>query len=404
MNQWWYAADNNKKGPVSTEDLKTLLIESSITPATMVWKEGFDQWVPFSEVEELKRLSQSLPPEPPPINPDDCGHLIALPMAGSWRRFFARTIDMWTLGIVLGFATSYVLASQSTAFALWIQKPASAYFFAWFLAPLLLATEAAIFGIFGTTLGKAMLGVKVINVDGQRIYGMQYLKRQLGVYWYGLGTAFPFVPLFTMARQHWRLKAGKQTGYDEGSYNVKAKKLGVVRVILVTIAVLLLLAVNGGLQKMAKSTDSAYYTGTNWKNEVTGKTVAVPAGWIYKRDQNSDHQTYHLFSNPDEDMIMVFAKEDVMPGVDLGTYINFWVAAAGNSMVLYPPGQTVSVNRREAVNISGHVKDDLTQKVNATVVRKDQQMWRVVILATGGRNPQTDATVKLTKQFFDSIE
>lgn len=404
MNQWWYAADGTKKGPVNTEELKTLLVENKITPATMVWREGFDAWVPFSGVEELKPLAQSLPPEPPPINPEERGHLIALPMAGPWRRFFARIIDMWTLGIALGFAISYAIASQSTAFALWIQKPGSEYLFGWFVAPFVMVAEAGIFGLFGTTLGKAMLGVKVINVDGQRITAMQYLKRQLGVYWYGLGTAFPFVPLFTMARQHGRVKAGKQAGYDEGRFNVKAKKLSVVRIIFVVIAIFLLLAVNGALQQMAKSSDSAYYTGTNWKNEVTGKTVSVPAGWIYQRDKNSENQTYHLFSNPDQGMLMVFAKEDAAPGLQLGTYINLWVAAVSNSMVLYPPGQDLFVNGREAVNISGHVKDDLTQKVNATVVRKGQQMWRVVILATEGKSPQTDATVKLRKQFFDSID
>ena len=120
MNQWWYAADGTKKGPVNTEDLKTLLVENKITPASMVWREGFDAWVPFSDVEELKPLAQSLPPEPPPINPEERGHLIALPMAGPWRRFFARIIDMWTLGVILGFAISYAIASQSTAFALWI--------------------------------------------------------------------------------------------------------------------------------------------------------------------------------------------------------------------------------------------------------------------------------------------
>lgn len=404
MNQWWYAADGTKKGPVNTEDLKTLLVENKITPASMVWREGFDAWVPFSDVEELKPLAQSLPPEPPPINPEERGHLIALPMAGPWRRFFARIIDMWTLGIILGFAISYAIASQSTAFALWIQKPGSEYLFGWFVAPFVMVAEAGIFGLFGTTLGKAMLGVKVINVDGQRITAMQYLKRQLGVYWYGFGTAFPFVPLFTMARQHGRVKAGKQAGYDEGRYNVKAKKLSVVRFIFVVIAIFLLLAVNGALQQMAKSSDSAYYTGTNWKNEVTGKTVSVPAGWIYQRDKNSENQTYHLFSNPDQGMLMVFAKEDAAPGLQLGTYINLWVAAVSNSMVLYPPGQDLFVNGREAVNISGHVKDDLTQKVNATVVRKGQQMWRVVILATEGKSPQTDAAVKLRKQFFDSID
>jgi uncharacterized RDD family membrane protein YckC len=404
MIQWWYSIDGSKNGPVSTEALKTLLVESKITPATMVWRDGLDGWVAFSAIDELRPLFQSLPTEPPPINPDDRGHLAALPIAGPWRRFLARIIDMWILGIILGAIFGYAIATQSTAFALWIQKPGSEYAFGWFLAPLILATEAAIFALFGTTPGKAMLCVKVINVDGQKISGKQYLKRQMGVYWYGLGTAFPLVPLFTMARQHWRVKAGKQAGYDEGLYNVKAKKLGIVRVILVTIAVVLLLAANGVLQQIGKSSDNNYYLGTNWKNEVTGRTVAVPAGWIYKREQNSDNQTYYMFSNPDQGMFLVFAKEDAAPGMNLGTYVNLWITAVSDSMVLFPPGQESFINGREAVNISGHVKDDLTQKVKATVVQKGQQMWRVVILTTGGRSPQSDKTSKLSKQFFDSID
>ena len=370
----------------------------------MVWREGLDAWVAFSEIDELRSLSQSLPPEPPPINPDDRGHLAALPMAGPWRRFLARSIDMWILGVTLGLIFGYAIGTQSTAFALWIQKPGSEYVFGWFLAPFILATEAAIFALFGTTPGKAMLCVKVINVDGQKISGTQYLKRQMGVYWYGLGTAFPFVTLFTMARQHWRVKAGKEAGYDEDRYNVKAKKLGTVRVILVMIAVFLLLMAEGALQKMGNSSIGDYFLGTDWRNEVTGRTVAVPAGWIYERDQNTDNQTYHMFSNPDQGMIMVFAKEDTAPGMDLGTYMNLWVAAVSDSMVLFSPGQETFINGREAVNFSGHVKEDLTQKVNAIVVRKGQQMWRVVILSTGGRSPQSDAASKLRKQFFDSID
>lgn len=225
MTQWWYSIGGSKNGPVSTEALKTLLVESKITPVTMVWREGLDAWVAFSEIDELRSLSQSLPPEPPPINTDDRGHLVALPMAGPWRRFLARIIDLWILGVTLGLIFGYAIGTQSTAFALWIQKPGSEYVFGWFLAPFILATEAAIFALFGTTPGKAMLCVKVINVDGQKISGTQYLKRQMGVYWYGLGTSFPFVLLFTMARQHWRVKAGKEAGYDEDRYNVKAKKI-----------------------------------------------------------------------------------------------------------------------------------------------------------------------------------
>jgi hypothetical protein len=267
-----------------------------------------------------------------------------------------------------------------------------------------MATEAAIFALFGSTLGKALLGVKVINLDGQRISGKNYLARQLRVYWYGLGTGFPLITLFTIARQHRRVKAGHKASYDEGLYSVKGKQIGIFRVIFVSIAYLLLCVATGELLQIIRSSYGDIYLGNTWKNEVTGSTVVVPVGWTYRHGQNTEGHIYHMFSSPDNGIDMVFAKEDTVPGIDLGTYVPLWMAAVSNKMVLFPNVQETIINGREAVNISGHLKEDQTRKVSATVVQKNREMWRLVVVASGGQSPQSDVASKLKGQIFDSID
>ena len=40
--QYWAVIDNERKGPMTFEELK----EIGITPSTLVWKEGLENWVP----------------------------------------------------------------------------------------------------------------------------------------------------------------------------------------------------------------------------------------------------------------------------------------------------------------------------------------------------------------------
>lgn len=63
---WFYAKDGSKEGPVSLEELQTILRENVVPLTTLVWTEGMDQWRPAHEVPELgaggaRRLIQPAP-------------------------------------------------------------------------------------------------------------------------------------------------------------------------------------------------------------------------------------------------------------------------------------------------------------------------------------------------------
>ena len=55
--QYWAVIDNERKGPMTFEELK----EIGITPSTLVWKEGLENWVPAKDVEELAPLFEEIP-------------------------------------------------------------------------------------------------------------------------------------------------------------------------------------------------------------------------------------------------------------------------------------------------------------------------------------------------------
>jgi len=400
--EWWYSTGKSKKGPVSMDTLRKMLVEGPLSANSLVWREGMAAWAPLAEVTDLNQVTRALPPELPRLMERE--QLISLPLAGPWRRFFARLIDLWVIALPTGFLVSYALASFSLSFALWVQRPGSEYAFGWLLAPLVLAIEGVIFGLFGTTVGKGLLGVKVTTVSAQRPTASQYFQRLVGVYWYGLGTGFPFVSLFTMARQYGRLKAGKQAGYDEGRFNVKAPKLGALRLIAAVVVTVVLFFANAMLQSMSRESGRSYYSGTTWTNEVTGGSVSVPQGWIYEKQQNDERQPVHVFAGPDTGVYVVFAKEDVHPSLEISEYTNAWIAAVQGTMRLSPPGQPVFVNGHPALRVTGSMADDKTQRVAATLVKKGRQVWRVVLLGTSGREPASSDALKLQEILFSSID
>jgi len=51
--EWYIYILGNIEGPFDFLELRR---HPDVTPETLVWKEGFENWVPIREVEELKRV------------------------------------------------------------------------------------------------------------------------------------------------------------------------------------------------------------------------------------------------------------------------------------------------------------------------------------------------------------
>jgi len=53
MSNWYVAQDGKSLGPFSSAQLSFGLESGQYTPATMVWRDGFSDWLRISQVEEL---------------------------------------------------------------------------------------------------------------------------------------------------------------------------------------------------------------------------------------------------------------------------------------------------------------------------------------------------------------
>jgi len=66
---WWYALNNEQKGPISLIDLKLLMEQNVLNYETLVWKQGFPNWVRYSETQEVSSLVQDSQPQNDSYNP-----------------------------------------------------------------------------------------------------------------------------------------------------------------------------------------------------------------------------------------------------------------------------------------------------------------------------------------------
>ena len=54
--QWFYAVGSERLGPVSPEQFSNLVADGTVTPATLVWREGFANWQAWGEVASANPL------------------------------------------------------------------------------------------------------------------------------------------------------------------------------------------------------------------------------------------------------------------------------------------------------------------------------------------------------------
>jgi len=50
MSDWYYAANNEQKGPINESELKANLAANKLPAETLVWKDGMDNWTPANQV------------------------------------------------------------------------------------------------------------------------------------------------------------------------------------------------------------------------------------------------------------------------------------------------------------------------------------------------------------------
>lgn len=186
MDHWYYAdRKGQRQGPLPANALADLFHAGDVDAVTLVWREGMSEWQPLGEfIDELGLPGTALPP---PLAGVSTGHAandpaIALTQsppiaantvvfAGFWRRYLALVVDQLVLLIplvVLALGLGLMLGlfegsgEEAGVFAQLI-------YFAIYLvvAPLYYALQES--SRHQATLGKRALGIKITDLDGNRL-------------------------------------------------------------------------------------------------------------------------------------------------------------------------------------------------------------------------------------------
>lgn len=144
-----------------------------------------------------------------------------------WLRCFARGIDLFLIGLVLGFIKGYV-------FILHFNIPVPAFIaivlFLWIFF------EAGFLALAGKTPGKLFLNISVTNSGGKNPHFVNALKRSFSVWLKGMGLGFILFTPITMFISYYKLKKEKITSWDrKGKFKVKYRPINTSRYVLLAL-------------------------------------------------------------------------------------------------------------------------------------------------------------------------
>jgi len=142
-----------------------------------------------------------------------------------WRRFFARTVDLISIGFpilfLFVFSVSYLFPDNIDGFVKFIENPIGV---AIILNVLWFPVEALFLSTGGTTPAKWIFGIRITSQTGEKLSYGQALKRAFLVFVQGDGFGIPLVTLFTRLFAYRRLIKTGTTLWDTSASSVVTHK------------------------------------------------------------------------------------------------------------------------------------------------------------------------------------
>jgi uncharacterized RDD family membrane protein YckC len=163
-----------------------------------------------------------------------------------WRRYGARALDIIVNGgigfTLFGFGFGLIAPQSAEQFFSIFEGPAGRFIdlFVTILAAGFF--NAIVMGTTGSTLGKAIFGIKVLMPDQARLGFLACLARETKVWVFGMGLGLPFVSLFTMIMGYNTVAHKKEASWDKGQYVVFYRPSGNTQTALNVLGIALIVA------------------------------------------------------------------------------------------------------------------------------------------------------------------
>ena len=212
---WYYVEQGKQTGPVSDEEFNALLQGGTITPSTLVWREGMAEWVAYRQIQDATTTATEsatgLDHTKPQAVCTECGQLFpadetlrygdarvcanckpaflqklqegaaintgGLYYADFGKRFSAYFLDGIILGAVNMIIRLLLMGGTGMTSATSPTLPMLAMGLSLGIG---MTYEAILIGKYGATLGKMALKLKVVTADGERVSYARAFGRYFG--------------------------------------------------------------------------------------------------------------------------------------------------------------------------------------------------------------------------------
>jgi uncharacterized RDD family membrane protein YckC len=191
---WYYSLNGSQQGPATDDQLSALAANGTLSSTTLVWKEGMTDWQPLSNVRpDLIVAGETSAPQMggvsvPPAQKDIVvqqmregvlnGQVGQLNYAGFWIRAGAKILDnlivIFAILLILGIVGGVLYAaglladlndSEEPPVGFWVLM--ILYYVLVFALPIVYS--AVLVAKNGATWGKSILGLKVVDAEGNPI-------------------------------------------------------------------------------------------------------------------------------------------------------------------------------------------------------------------------------------------
>jgi uncharacterized RDD family membrane protein YckC len=213
---WYVRTAEREIGPLSEEALRAIAATGQIGTDALVCRSGTTEWTTAEAAGLMLFAPESAPFQPSileaakqPIesparqsndNPDP--ETVARP----WRRFWARLLDLLLGGALIGLTVGALRPSLIAEHAVLLNL---------LIIPGALLIDSLVYTAFGTTPGKAVAGIRVVDDrSDQRLTFRVYFKRNFEVYIFGLGLGIPIISLITLIVSYGRIAHGELSTWD----------------------------------------------------------------------------------------------------------------------------------------------------------------------------------------------
>lgn len=248
--EFYFRKGGQNLGPLSVFRVRDLLESGELTAEDLGWHEGMSEWLPIGKISALQSMKEvtekSVPGEisseieTPEFIEEMNTQVVRHSETGlrrsmesrrlhalGWQRFLARTLDLLWFGL---------LALAGAALAGWIDPGEMVLprFPVMMAVPLLWVVVDAVFIYrWGATPGKALLGLRVVSEEGEKLTFKTSLNRAFDVWFFGCGLEAPMLSWVAKLLAMSRLRQTGRTSWDAArGLNVEQSTVSAVGVTL----------------------------------------------------------------------------------------------------------------------------------------------------------------------------